>query len=307
MERADVAVLRLASRQHGVITRVQACAQGLSQRAISRRVESGHWETLFPSVYRVEGAPRSWHQRLAAALLWAGRGAALSHRVAAGLHGFARGARDGLELTVSRDLRLPAPAAVHRVSALMPRDLSSVLGLAVTSPTRTLVDLAATSLVQDLRASVDEALRRRWTTLDRLQVAVCRAAHQPGVVALRAIVAELAGGDAPTQSELESRVAEVLEAAGLPRPIRQQVVVVGGAVRRMDFRVPGTPVVIEADGYAYHSGFDTFERQRERHRALASRGLVVLPWTWAAVRDRPEHLVVQLVETLSRFGASGLR
>ncbi len=300
METADVECLRLAARQRGVVTRAQARQRGLSNRAISRRIESGLWEPLYPSVYRVEGSPRTWQQRLAAALLWAGRGAAVSHRAAGALHGFARFRAGPIELSVCRNLRMPAPAVVHRLGILPWRELVWLEGLTVTSATRTLVDLSATEDAPTLRATVDEALRRRWTTLDRLQVALSRAAHRPGVAALRAIVTQLVGGDAPAESELEARVAELLETAGFPRPVKQQVVRVGGVVRRMDFRLPGTPVVIEADGYAYHSGFDTFERQRDRHRALASRGFLVVPWTWASVRDQPEHLIRQLHATLAQ-------
>lgn len=300
MGRADIECLRLAARQRGLLTRAQAYERGLSERAVQRRVERGLWEHVYPSVYRVEGSEPTWQQHLAAALLWAGPGAAVSHRAAARLHGFARFGARPVELSVTRNIRLPPPAVVHRVASLHWRELSSREGLTLTSATRTLVDLSALEDARMLRASVDEALRLRWTSLDKLQVAVSRAASWRGVRKLRAIVSELTGGEAPAESELEARVAELLEAAGFPRPIRQRVVHVGGAVRRMDFCIPGTPVVIEADGSAYHSGFDTFEKQRERHRGLISRGFLVLPWTWASVRDQPEHLVRQLHATLAQ-------
>lgn len=299
--------LRLAARQHGIITRAQARELGMSDRRISRRFARGHWEALFPSVYRVEGSVRTWAQTLRAALLWAGRGAAVSHGAAAALLGFARFRSGPVELSVTRDLRGQSPAVVHWVRELPHRALCWVDGLTVTAATRTLVDLAATEDPQALRASVDEALRRRWTTLDRLEAAVSRSAYQRGVVALRAVVRQLAGGEGPTESELEARVAELLEAAGFPRPVRQQVVRVRGGVRRMDFRIPGTPIVIEADGYAYHAGFDTFEDQRDRHRALGARGLLLVPWTWASVRDRPDVLIAHLREALAWFERGGAR
>ena len=299
---AELQCLKVASRQHGVISREQARGLGMSDRGITRRLASGRWAPLFPGVFRVEGSVRTWHQQLRAALVWGGRGAAISHRAAATLLGFARYKTKSVELSVTGTRAPSRQAVVHHVLALPPRELTWVDGLTVTAATRTLVDLAAVEDVQTLRASVDEALRRRWTTLDKLEVALQRSAHQRGVVALRDMVRLLVGGEAPAESELESRVAEVLEAAGFPRPVRQQVVRVRGGVRRMDFLIPGTRIVIEAEGYAYHSGFDTYEPDRRRRRAIGVRGYVVLPWTWAAVRDEPDVLVAELHQALASQG-----
>lgn len=107
--------------------------------------------------------------------------------------------------------------------------------------------------------------------------------------------------DAPTTgSELEARVRELLEQAGLAQVERQRRVVIAGRVRRLDFRVAGTQVIIEADGYAWHSTPEDFERDRARDNALIARGFRVLRWTWAAVRDGPDVLLMQLHETLRR-------
>lgn len=303
MESADARCLKLAARQLGVLTRAQAREHGLSNRAVTRRVELGLWESLYPSVFRVEGSTPTWRQRLMAALLWAGRGAALSHRAAAGLHGFARFGEGPIELSATFKLHSVPRAEVHLVGELSWQELCWSGPLTLTKPTRTLLDLSATEDAATLRASVDEALRRRWMTLERLQVAVSGAAKRHGVPALRAIVNELAGGDAPLESELEARVAEVLASAGFPRPIKQKVIRIGTTVCRVDFLIPGTKVVIEADGYAYHSGFQSFERQRERQRMLIARGFVVLPWTWNSLKRHREQLVRQLRETLAEHAS----
>lgn len=294
----ELRCLRLAARQHGVLTRRQARELGLSDRSISRRISSGRWRCCFASVYRIEGAPRTWRQDLRAALLWAGRSAAISHHAAAALLGFPRAPADALELTVSHHLDSIPPLLVHWCLPFDRRELTWVDGITVTSPTRTLVDLAAVDPPSTLTAAVDHALCRRWTTLDRLEVALERAGKRHGVATLRDIVNLRLGGEAPAESELESRVAELLESAGFPRPVRQRTVRLRGRVRRMDFLIPGTRVVIEADGYAFHSSLGTFEDQRARHRELASHGYVIVPWTWTALRDEPRVLVDQLRRTL---------
>ena len=187
---------------------------------------------------------------------------------------------------------------MHRTAGFSRHDLSSVEGLCVTSVTRTLVDLCVLGNQGLLAATLDEALRRRKTTVDRLQAALSTAAYRRGVGMLRALVDEQLGGTTPTESELEARVVELLASAGFPQTVRQQTIHVGGRVRRMNFHVRGTPVVIEADGYAYHSSLRTFESDRARNNELTARGLRVLHWTWAAVRDRPEELLGELRQTL---------
>jgi very-short-patch-repair endonuclease len=277
---------------------------GFSDRQIELRLGCGRWVALHRGVYRVEGAPRTWHQQLKAASLWAARDFAISHRAAAALWGFARFQEGPVELSVTRNLRLHRPAVIHQVTSLPAKDLASIAGLRVTSAARTLLDLSATEDRSGIRASVDEALRRKWTTLDRLETMVQGASHQRGVMVLRELLEHYRGGEAPTESELEALVDELLESEGLPRPTKQARVIVGGKLRRLDFRFPGLPVVIEADGYAYHSSVAAFERDRDRNNALISRGVMVLHWTWAALRDRPHDLIAQLRRTLAQSAAA---
>jgi very-short-patch-repair endonuclease len=224
----------------------------------------------------------------------------VSHAAAAALHGFDRYRPGPLELTVTRHLRPPRGVKLHRVESLSSKELATVQGICVTSPTRTLLDLAAVDTEPMVHAAVDQALRRKWTTLEKLDVATERAAGRRGVAFLRELVKRYRGGDGPSESELEARVRELLEDEGLPRPETQRVVKVGGRVRRIDFRFPGTRVLIEADGYAHHSSPDAFEKDRDRNNALIARGFVVLHWTWAMLRDQPEVLLAQLRATLGR-------
>src|SRR5207248_5084728 len=60
---------RLAATQHGVFTRAQAIACGVSARTATRRLSSGMWDRLYPAVYRVAGSPETWRQAPMAACL----------------------------------------------------------------------------------------------------------------------------------------------------------------------------------------------------------------------------------------------
>src|SRR5688572_29023964 len=75
----------LARRQHGLLTREQAKDLGLSASAIARRLSSGAWARVLPRVFADAHAPETQFQRIKAAELWAGEGAAISHRSALSL------------------------------------------------------------------------------------------------------------------------------------------------------------------------------------------------------------------------------
>jgi very-short-patch-repair endonuclease len=201
-------------------------------------------------------------------------------------------------VTLNRRAEVAPHVVCHRVERLAPGDVATVEGLRVTSVLRTLLDLSGTESRHDVRASVEEALRRKWTTVEKLTEYVERHPGHRGIALLRELAQEFLGGDGPAESELEARVFEVLEAEGLPRPTRQRTICVGGRLRRIDFSFPGSRVLLEADGYAWHSTPEAFERDRARLSALTARGYRVLQWTWLALQQRPEHLVAELRRAL---------
>lgn len=299
MDEAERRCLQLAARQRGVIRNDQAHDCGFTRERLQRRVDSGRWIRAYPCVYRVGGAPEDWRQELKAFTLWL-RDGVLSHHTAAALHGFSQFAPGRLEATVTHGVRPPAGVVVHRVSAIAPRDIASVDGLPVTSLSRTLIDLSATLEPALFRSCCDEALRRRWTTLDRLDATVERNLCRRGLTRVRSLLHTLRGGDGPTESELEHRVRELLRDAGFPEPDRQRAIRTRDRLRRVDFVFTAARVVIEADGYAYHSSIERFEDDRRRNNALMARGYVVLHWTWSALHETPHRLLGDLAACLRR-------
>ena len=303
---SELKCLRLAATQKGLVRRDQAIALGLSPSAIKWRLGQKRWQAVHPGVYRIEGSPCTWHQDLKAACLWAARGVAVSHRAAAALWGLARFRRHPVEISVTRDIRLDGTPVVHRVRALNARDLQSVDGLPVTSPTRTLIDLCASEDRATIEASVDECLRRKLTSLDKLAAALDRSRGQRGVGFLRELVERYQGGEAPTESDLEAAFLEVIDGAGLPRPVKQRCIIVHGRLRRLDFLFAEQRVVVEVDGYASHSDPVTFENDRQRSNGLTARGFQVFHFTYKMVQHQPDRLVEDIgraIGLLPEWGA----
>lgn len=300
----DEACARLASRQSGVIGRVQALGCGMSEDAIFRRLRARRWRTLLPGVYAVNVTPASWQQRLTAAYLWAGPEAVVSHRSAAvvwGFDGFRRGTngatRDPVDLSVYRNLDpLPPGIVVHRVRSLRPGEIALVSGFRVTTPTRTLIDLAAHVPQEVLETALDDALRRGLTSLPKLRAA----ARMPrrGVALVKALPEERTPGRVAA-SVLERRLLGLLLRAGLPKPHLQFEVRDGSTlIARLDLGYPDSKLAIEADGYAFHSGRSRWQTDRGRDNELVRRGWRVLHFTKVQIDSQPDAVAAQVGEVL---------
>lgn len=299
MDEAEKRCLQLAARQRGLIRRDQVGMCGFSAQRLQRRFSSNAWFRVYPGVYRIAGSPDDWKQQLKALSLWLGDGV-LSHHTAATLHGVSQFSPGRLEATVTHGARSPPGVLIHRVPAIAARDITTIDGLAVTSVSRTLLDLSATLEPPLVRSACDEALRRKWTNLDKLDATIERNLRRPGLTQLRALTHELRGGNGPTESELEHRVRELLRDGDFPEPDRQKAIRTRERLRRVDFIFSAARVIIEADGYAYHAGIGAFEDDRRRNNALMARGFVVLHWTWKALHEEPGRLLGDLAVCLRR-------
>lgn len=306
MGKGEVGALALAAKQYGVLSRAQAL-EHMTDEQLWHRVRVGRWERLFPKVFRIKGSNESWEQSLRALSLWLGKDFLFSHACAAVLHGFRNFQDESLVVSVARHARNVEGVRVIQTKAFHKKDIASARGFRVTSVPRTLVDLAGELDGDTLRATADEALSRRWMTLDAFEAAIRRAGRAPGIAAIRALLHLYRGGEGPTESELEVRVRELIESRGLPPVVLQRRVRVHGRFRRLDFLFKDFKVVVEADGYAYHSDLAAFERDRRRINELSARGYTVLRWTWTAIHERPEELIAELIAVLTARAAHTFR
>lgn len=280
----------------------QSIAGGVSARGVQRRVATGRWEAVHRGVYRIGGSPRSWHQDLLAACLAAGPGAVASHRAAAALWGL-DGFRPGpIELSVvrSRFHRLGS-TVVHRSTDLDPAAATRRLGIPVTVPARTLVDLGAVVRPLMVERALDDALSRRLVSLSQLRAALDSVARRGrrGAGVLRALLDVRADADERIESVLEARMLGLCRAASLPRPTCQHAVRVGGrVVATVDFAYPDRRIVVEVDGYEHHASLQAFGRDRTRQNDLVEGGWTVLRFTWRDVTQRPQAVVARLARVL---------
>ena len=136
----DVAISRIAARQHGNVTRVQLIAVGLTDEAIAHRVRAGRLCRIHRGVFSVGRPARTGLERASAAVLACGSEAALSHRGALAIWGFATTWAAAFDVTVTKGSPRPPGITVHRATGLLRRDLRTQLGIRTTSPARTVLD-----------------------------------------------------------------------------------------------------------------------------------------------------------------------
>jgi len=215
-----------------------------------------------------------------------GDGAVVSHSPAAGLFEFIGFPARGTEVSVPRSRRRARGITVHRPMSLTRVDITVVDSIPVTTPARTLIDLAACVDADVLEDALDDALRRGLVSLPRLR---WRMRELGARRALTNLVAARAHGGV-TESRLEARMLRALRAAALPKPKIQHRI----GHYRVDFAYPELRIAIECDGYQYHSSRRSFDADRARRNALTRLGWTVLHVTWSDVQDVVDTLAAML-------------
>jgi very-short-patch-repair endonuclease len=293
-------VRELLVRQHGVATAAQLAELGMAPSALTHRVQKGELERVLPRVYRSPLVPPSVAQSAVGAVLWAGSGTVASHLTAAALWGI-----DGLDAGGRVEIWVPGGRAprnprvvVHR-GAVTGNDRRLRDRVPVTSPARTIVDLAAGLDREMLEAALEDVLHRGLTTasaIDRRLVAL-GGSGRVGAARLRRLLTER--DQAPLESRLEVKVWRLLRGAGL-RPVRQFEVQCEGRRYRLDFAWPRLKVAVEADGFRAHGGRATHAADRRRLAALVAAGWIVVPVTWGDCTTHPEQFIERVRAALLR-------
>jgi len=284
---------------------------GAPERVISRRVQTGRWDRVHPNVFRIAGAEMTWRQRLVAArLAWGEDDAVVSHRSTAAilrLPGFEPGI---LEVTVPPGRRRSGVdhVIVHRVP-LSPLDVTEVEGIPMTTPARTLIDLASVVRPDLLEEALDDALRRKLVTMPRMRWRLAEIGRQgrPGIAAIRELLDARGPAATVPASVFETRLRRVLREAGLPEPVLQhEVRDRGRLVAVIDFAYVRERVAIEAEGYRWHGVRVRWASDLARRNALTALGWRILHVTWDDIVSGREQLIAR-VKALLASGASSVR
>ena len=294
----------LRRRQHGVVSRRQALAAGLTEHALRWRVDHGRWRRVHDGVYLTHAGELSWMARGWAAALHGGSGAGLGMLAAAHVHGLTDRPPAGIVLLVPEQRRVVSDPPRLQVTRRRGLVTVQVRGLALTSVEDTVLDLGGIrgATLDDAVAHAARAVQRRRTTAGRLASALERRARHPHRDGLRLALGDI---DSGAESILEvAFVRDVVRRHGLP-PLRMQVPgdCAGRPVRR-DFVDDERRVIVEVDGVLGHAG-PGMAADRRRDRAAARDGWLSLRCGWVDVRHGACELALDLALTLRSRGWRG--
>jgi hypothetical protein len=290
----DKVIAAVAATQHGYITRAQLLAIGVGPGAIAYRVRTGRLIPVHAGVYAVGHANRTPVARACAAVLACGDRAVLSHGSAASLWGFNKYWDMPYEVTVATShRRRHSCIKVHRSRTLLRRDVKIQLGIRVTSPARTVLDIAPRLTDKRLTRVVNDGRRGPHLRLDDLADVLRRNPTHPATKRLRRFVDD---PHAPTNSPLEDDFVEFAKRHGLPAPVTNTYLF----GYEIDVLYPAERVIVEIDGYGFHSDRDSFERDRRRDAIMLAADYVTVRITSERMKETPEAEANQLNTILER-------
>ena len=294
-EAIDRAIAAVAAKQWGNITRRQLLDLGLTKQDVSYRVKVGRLYRVFRGVYSVGHPPTTPHQRASAAVLACGPGAALSHSSAMTLWGYWRQWDKPFEVTVVGDRRTSG-IRVHRSTTLRRQDVTVQLGIRVTTPARTLLDMSLRLKDNALKRAVSDALHSPWMTKDQLAETLARHPTAPGSKRIAALIGVTG---TPTRSGWEDEFPKFCADHGLPAPIMGEPL--HGYI--LDALFPVEKVIVELDGWEFHKNKIAFEDDRERDAEMLAHGYVTVRMTWERIHGRPRREARRLANILDRAHA----
>ena len=285
----------LAATQYGIVTAAQLLGAGFTRAVIRRRVAGGWLVRRHQGIYQVGVCPGRFGDEMAA-LLAIGPRSVLGHWTSMSVWGGRRYGRDVVDvICLGEAAGRRCGIRPHRATALPACDVTIRHGLRVTTPARTLLDLAATTPAAELERLVEEVQVQHLATATELVQTIRRGAGRPGVIKLREITDLLLDEPSFTRFEAERRLRRLVRSANLPTP-RTNPRVAGWEVDAIWDR---PRLVVEVDGYRYHRTRAKFERDRRKDADLILAGYRVLRITWRRLTREPEAVVATLAAALA--------
>lgn len=286
---------RLASEQEGTVRHDQLIATGVTPGQIRQLVHAGVLHRRHHGVYIVGHKALAPRAREAAALLACGKRALISHRSAAYLWGLVEEPPEQVEITlVGRRCRPKEGVKIRTVKRFDRCDARRRQGIWLTSPARTIIDLAADATDAEFERVVAEARVKRVLRDGELEAALARAGRRPGTARARAFMRS--EGEPMTRSEIERVTRRLIKAAGLPEPkINQRLL-----GYEVDFLWSEQRVILEVDTYTFHGHRRAFERDRRKTIVLEAAGYHVVRVTRRQLLDEPYWVIAHIARALSR-------
>ena len=292
--------------QAGVVSRQQALRSGMSHSAIASKVKHGRWRQIHRGVYATFTGPVSREAQLWAAVLYAGKGAQLSHETAAELNGLTERRSSLIHVTIHATRRVSAPQGIkiHLSMYIDPRARFPRGVLPRTFAEETVIDLVSTADdLDDACGWVTTAFGRRLTGEGPLRRALSTRRKLRWRDELDEFITAAAGG---AHSLLEFRYDRDVERAhGLPQASQQVPFTKPDGSRGFrDRYYEKYELVVELDGKRAHPE-ERRGHDRRRDNDATAHGGSTLRYDWDDVTRQPCDTAAQVARSLARRGWKG--
>jgi very-short-patch-repair endonuclease len=185
----------------------------------------------------------------------------------------------------------------HRC-ALPPDEVTREDRIPVTTPARTLLDLASVLNGPQLERAINEAEIRRLDGVLSLIELVERHPRVQGVGRLREVLSRLDSGARGTRNDFEGAFFTFLRRPRASSPQPNTIIQATERSYEADFDWPGSRLIAELDGRATHGTRRAFENDRARDRALLLAGWRTTRITWRQLHEDPTALAADLTTLL---------
>lgn len=288
---------RYVAARDGVFTRSEALRNGLTERQFRTGVAHGEW-VRYRGVWIMTAVPKSPRTVMRAVLLRSGPDARLTGESALSVFGIGM---------VPRLVAVSVPSGTSRKisGAVLLRDrdrgdsMHCIKGMPMMARDRSVVDALRLANQERGRFVLDESLRRHWITAAALAAWCDRLRGSRGLSYLRARLVDATSG---TQAESERVLARLIMGARLEgwvfnAEIRGHNGVLIGVGDCVNFDLM---LLVEVDGWAWHSNAERFQRDRDRQNKLTNEGWSVLRFTWFDLTERPGQVLDQICRAVQR-------
>ena len=278
--------VELARKQHGVVTRGQLETLGLSPDQVDRRIAALGLTVVHRGVLALGTGDLTIEGKWKAATLRVGSDSFISHFAAAGGLGIHPWSGGIIDVTVPRRVSTPAGIRIHR--AAIPADERwSIKGIPLTSPARTILDLASRLETRQVERLITEAHVARLPLHPSLATLIDRYPGRRGLGTLRAALATFEESPAWTRNDFEERFFDFLDRHGFPRPQTNVDIETRIGTLNVDYAWPAERLIIELDGFGAHGTRPAFRRDRRRDRAIRIAGWNPNRLVWEDLDDEP--------------------
>lgn len=313
-----------ARRQSGLITREQARAAGVSAEQIDGHLRANRWYRVAPRVYATSAAPPTTRQLICAVWLWAGPSSVILGNAALFWQRRRLVTPRVIDIAVTKHLRPPELPLIDLpdddqgspwARGFTPRPagpISECRRLRVVAHRRHIdeIDIVGWDRIWTARTEhavydllptegprlLDDAIRLGWVTLPLVQQLHRRSRGRRGAARSGEILSAATSGGI---SEGERLLHRYLKIAGITGWRANPTVRVDGRTMKGDTVFDDLRLIIEIDGFAFHSSHARFHDDRSRQNVLVGADWTVLRFTWWHLANDPDDVIRQIKKTIA--------